>query len=156
MKNNQKNSIALKKEDFSFVCPLKTEDMNAVEGGYFCQKCEKKVHDVTHMQHEDFQALKAKSENLCVTIHKVAAVSLVLGLSACASPQTEQRLVGKISTNVSCDANVSVTPRENRLTPFTAVDKNQTININRVEEPQIAGGISAYVPPVENNSSQEK
>jgi len=155
MKNNPKNNTELTKEDFSFVCPLKTEDMNAVEGGYFCQKCEKKVHDVTDMSQEDFQTLKRKSENLCVTIHKVAAVSLVLGLSACAAPQQEQ-LTGKIVSNISCDANVTTPPKENRLTPFSVVDKNQTINIDRVEEPQIAGGIAPYIPPVENNSSEEK
>jgi len=75
--------INLNKEDFSFICPLKTEDMSAVEGGYFCQKCDKKVHDVTKMNHDEFERLKSKSSNLCVTIQKVAAVSLVLGLSAC-------------------------------------------------------------------------
>ena len=156
MKNNQNNNTELRKEDFSFVCPLKTEDMNAIEGGYFCQKCEKKVHDVTDMSQEDFQTLKSKSENLCVTIHKVAAVSLVLGLSACAAPQEEQRLVGKIAPNVSCDGNITQTQRENRLTPFTVADKNQTITIDHVAEPQIAGGISPYIPPVENNSTEEK
>ena len=62
MKNNPKNNTELTKEDFSFVCPLKTEDMNAVEGGYFCQKCEKKVHDVTDMSQEDFQTLKRKPD----------------------------------------------------------------------------------------------
>ena len=65
----------LNKEDFSFICPLKTEDMSAVEGGYFCQKCDKKVHDVTKMNHDEFERLKSKSSNLCVTIQKVVAVS---------------------------------------------------------------------------------
>ena len=135
----------LKKEDFSFICPLKTEDMNAIEGGYFCQKCDKKVHDVTNMSQEDFQSLKNKSQNICVSIQKVAAVSLVLGLSACSKPETKQQLIGKIAPNVSCDANITRPTKENRLTPFSVIDKNQTIHINRVAEPQIAGGI--MVPP---------
>jgi len=122
----KKDTITLTKEDFSFICPLKTEDMKAVDGGYFCQKCEKKVHDVTHMSQEDFQTLKQKSENLCVTIHKVAAVSLVLGLSACTSKPLTGKIVSTPSTN-------------NRLAPFTVVDKNKTIIIDHVAEPQIAG-----------------
>jgi len=73
----------LTKEDFSFVCPLKTEDMSAVDGGYFCAKCEKKVHDVTNMTQEDFQTLKQNSKDLCVTIKKVAAVSLTRLVCLC-------------------------------------------------------------------------
>jgi len=132
----------LTKEDFSFVCPLKTEDMSAVDGGYFCAKCEKKVHDVTNMSQEDFQTLKQNSKDLCVTIKKVAAVSLVLGLSACAS----KPMTGKIATNSPCDSNITKGNSNNRLAPFTVVDKNQTITIDRVEEPQIAGG---YIPEPE-------
>jgi len=131
----------LTKEDFSFVCPLKTEDMNVVDGGYFCGKCDKKVHDVTNMNQEDFQTLKQNSENLCVTIHKVAAVSLVLGLSACTSTPPNRNLVGKIASNPSCDSNITRPKKNNRLAPFTVVDKNQTITIDRVEEPQIAGDV---------------
>ena len=128
--------ITLTKKDFSFVCPLKTEDMDVVDGGYFCGKCEKKVHDVTNMNQEDFQTLKKNSENLCVTIKKVAAVSLVLGLSACASPKP---LTGKIATNSPCDSNITKGNHNNRLAPFTVVDKNKTIIIDHVEEPQLAG-----------------
>ena len=139
----QATTTPLNREDFSFICPLKTEDMNAVEGGYFCQKCDKKVHDVTNMSHDDFETLKAKSSNLCITIKKVATVSLLLGLSACAKPPQEQRLTGKIAPNVSCDSNITKTPKKNRLAPFTVVDKNETLIINEIAEPQIAGGIMA-------------
>ncbi len=137
----KKHKIKITKEDFSFVCPLKTEDMRSVEGGYFCQKCDKKVHDVSNMSHNEFETLKAKSSNLCITIKKVATVSLVLGLSACAkAPQPH--LTGKIAPNTSCDSNVTKAPKKNRLAPFTAVDKNETIIIDEIAEPQIAGGIS--------------
>ena len=132
----KKDDVSLRKEDFSFVCPLKTEDMNIVDGGYFCGKCDKKVHDVTNMKHEDFQTLQKKNDNLCVTIHKVVAVSLVLGLSACAS---NEPLMGKIAPKTSCDANIT-TP-SNRLAPFNPVDKNKTISIEHIAEPQIAGGM---------------
>ena len=139
----QNEHIKLKKEDFSFVCPLKTEDMTNVEGGYFCAQCEKKVHDVTLFSPTEYEALKQKSNDLCITIKKVATVSLVLGLSACTpSKPVSERLLGKIAPNVSCDANVSAPKDSNRLTPFPVVDKNQTLLINRIEEPQIAGGIS--------------
>ena len=139
----QAKTTPLTRDDFSFICPLKTEDMSAVEGGYFCQKCDKKVHDVSNMPKDEFEQLKSKSANICVTIQKVATVSLVLGLSACAKPPQEQRLTGKIAPpNTSCDSNLTKTPKKNRLAPFTVVDKNQTIIINEIAEPQIAGGIT--------------
>jgi len=40
------DKIDLSKEDFSFVCPMKQSEMIEVEGGFFCDKCEEKVHDV--------------------------------------------------------------------------------------------------------------
>jgi len=152
----KKESITLSKEDFSFVCPLRTEDMSVVDGGYFCGKCEKKVHDVTNMGQEDFQTLKRNSENLCVTIHKVVAVSLVLGLSACSSSKP---LTGKIASNSPCDANVTAYPTKNRWAPAPVVDKNQTITIDHVAEPQIAGGMMVpeeILESVKEPQSKEK
>jgi len=128
--------ITLTKEDFSFVCPLNIEDMNVVDGGHFCDKCEKKIHDVTNMSQEDFQTLKRNSENICVSIKKVAAVSLVLGLSACSSPKP---LIGKVAASSPCDSNITKNNVNNRLTPFTVVDKNKTIIIDHIVEPQIVG-----------------
>jgi hypothetical protein len=113
--------------------------MNVVDGGYFCAKCDKKVHDVTNMGQEDFKTLQKNNDNLCVTIHKVAAVSLLLGLSACSSAKP---LTGKI-VNPSCDTNVSAYPIKNKWAPASAVDKNKTITIDHIEEPQIAGGLMA-------------
>ena len=140
MKKN--NNVELIKKDFSFVCPLKTEDMAVVDGGYFCEKCDKKVHDVTNMGQEDFQTLQKKNENLCVTIHKVVAVSLVLGLSACSSATSNEPLMGKIAPKASCDANI--TAPSNRLAPFTPVDKNKTITIDHIAAPQTSGEL----PPI--------
>ena len=128
--NHQKSEkINLTKEDFSFVCPLKTADMKAVDGGYFCGKCEKKVHDVSNFTNKEFLELSKKSENLCVTFKKVATVSLVLGLTACSSQTT-----GKVSQNP-----------QNRLSPSPVVDKNQTIKVEQIEEPEIAGGMMAPI-----------
>ena len=132
----KKNNLSLTKEDFSFVCPLKTEDMKVVEGGYFCAKCEKKVHDVSNMQKEEFQTLQKNNKNLCVTMHKVAAVSLVLGLSACSSLKP---ITGKVASNSNCDTTVSHYGINNRWSPANSVDKNQTIFIDHIEEPQLAG-----------------
>ena len=129
MKHQKSEKINLTKEDFSFVCPLKTADMRAVDGGYFCGKCEKKVHDVSNFSNEEFIELSKKSENLCITFKKVATVSLVLGLSACSTQTT-----GKIAQNP-----------QNRLSPSPVVDKNQTIKVNRIEEPEIAGGKMAPI-----------
>ena len=148
MKHQKSEKINLTKEDFSFVCPLKTADMKAVDDGYFCGKCEKKVHDVSNFTNEEFLELSKKSDNLCITFKKVATVSLVLGLSACSSQTT-----GKISQNHQ--------EPQNRLSPFPVVDKNQTIKVDRIEEPEIAGGkmapidipCSAQVPKEEKNHS---
>ena len=153
----------LTQKDFSFICPLKTEDMDVVDGGYFCGKCEKKVHDVTNMSQEDFQTLKKNSENLCVAIKKVAAVSLVLGLSAYAENLSGEHLKGKIARNSPCDTNITKPNNNNRLAPFTVVDKNKTIIIDHVEEPQLAGepvaellGDVAVVEPEELTPVQEE
>jgi len=55
-------------------------------------------------------------------------------------------MTGKIARNSPCDSNITKGNSNNRLAPFTVVDKNQTITIDRVEEPQIAGG---YIPEPE-------
>jgi len=60
----------------------------------------------------------------------------VLGLSACSSPKP---LTGKIATNSPCDSNITKGNHNNRLAPFRVVDKNQTITIDHVAEPQIVG-----------------
>jgi len=84
---------------------MKTEDMTEVEGGYFCGECDKKVHDVSHMNKDEYTQLVSKTENICVTFKKVATVSFALSLAACTSPQKPKPvLMGKIaSPNPSCN-----------------------------------------------------
>ena len=140
MKNNKVN---LTEEDFSFVCPLKTVDMKSIEGGYFCGKCEKKVHDVSDYTPEAFNDLKKRSDKLCITFKKVAIVSLALSLSAC-SPRT----TGKIAPKEPCQTkHPSTQNQNNRLAPFKVPDRNQTVEIDHVEEINIAGGMPP--PPKE-------
>jgi len=91
------DKIDLSKEDFSFVCPMKTEDMTAIEGGYFCGECDKKVHDVSNMTKCEYTTLVSKTDNICVMFKKVATVSLALSLAACTSSQKPKPvLMGKI------------------------------------------------------------
>jgi hypothetical protein len=144
MKTTTDTKIVLSKEDFSFVCPMKTEDMKAVEEGYFCAKCEKNVHDVSKFTEKEFDVLKASNNDLCVTFKKVAVVSLALGFVACSSPNT----TGRISKDTSCQSEVDKknAVKYNRLTPFKTPDNNTTIHIERSEEVNIAGGIGAPPP----------
>jgi len=99
------DKIDLSKEDFSFVCPMKTEDMTAIEGGYFCAECDKKVHDVSNMTKCEYTTLVSKTDNICVTFKKVATVSLALSLAACTSSQKPKPvLMGKIvAPNSTCN-----------------------------------------------------
>jgi len=145
---NNNTNIKLNKEDFSFVCPMKTEDMKAVEEGHFCEKCEKTVHDVSTFTEEEFSILKASNNNLCVTFKKVAVVSLALSFVACASPSSETRTTGKISKKEPCQAEVDKSNRieTNKLTPFKTPDKNTTINIKHSARFEIGGELS---PPPE-------
>jgi len=129
------DKIDLKKEDFSFVCPIKTEDMTAIDGGYFCGECDKKVHDVSKMNVSEYKKLITKTENVCVSFKKVATVSLVLSLAACSSPEkTKAPLLGKIKApNNTCQVDTNKR------------DKNETIRIefNQIDE---TGGVPVPEP----------
>jgi hypothetical protein len=135
MKKKNNEPIELSEKDFSFVCPLKTEDMTAIEGGYFCGECEKKVHDVSGMTKCEYDALVSKTDNVCVTFKKVATVSLALSLAACTSPQKPKPvLMGKIAApNSTCQTKPIEPPSKNKLAPYKAIDINKTV--------EIAGGI---------------
>jgi len=135
MKKKNNEPIELSEKDFSFVCPLKTEDMTAIEGGYFCGECEKKVHDVSGMTKCEYDALVSKIDNVCVTFKKVATVSLALSLAACTSPQKPKPiLMGKIAApNSTCQTKPIEPPSINKLAPYKAIDINKTV--------EIAGGI---------------
>jgi len=128
MKKENGKKIELTKKDFSFVCPMKTADMREVEEGYFCAKCDKNIYDVSNFTQKEFLKLKANNHDLCITFKKVAVVSLALSFVACSTP----KIIEEVPQNRA----------NNRLTPFSLPDKNQTININHVEEENVAGGIS--------------
>ena len=126
MKNT---NLELEKKDFSFICPLKISDMEKVEGGYFCGKCEKKVHDVSSFTSQEFKELQQRSANVCISFQKVAMVSLALSLSACNASHSE--LVGKISVKEPCQSDIKAPATHNKLSPFKVLDKNQTIKIEQ-------------------------
>jgi len=157
---NTNKKISLTKDNFSFVCPLKTEDMNVINGGYFCDECDKKVHDVTGMSVDEFNILRKTDDNICVAIQKVALVSLVLGVNACASPISDgKHLKGKIVSNSrSCDTNITEVKRENRLAPFKMIDKNETITVDILDESQLIGEtmIIESDDSLDNNKSMSK
>jgi len=128
------DKIDLSKEDFSFVCPMKTEDMTAIEGGYFCDKCEEKVHDVSHISKGEYEILLQSKENVCVTFKRVVATSLAFGLVACAEPKSPKpMLMGKIAPNRACQTKPIKPQKDNKLSPYKAIDTNKTV--------EIAGGI---------------
>ena len=123
MKNSQK-LVNLSEKDFSFVCPMKIEDMKEISGGYFCNECEKKVHDVSHMTQEEYKQLVSKTENICVTFKKVATVSLALSLAACTSTQkSESVLLGELDT--SCNTEQNKSQIQNPLSPYKGIDSNE-------------------------------
>lgn len=96
MKKNQK--ITLEKKDFSFVCPLKVEDMTDIDGGHHCDECNQKVFDVTDMSKDKYDELVRKTDNICVSFKLAAAATgLMFGLAACSSPKTQPRILGKIA-----------------------------------------------------------
>ena len=139
MKKKSDGPIELREKDFSFVCPMKTEDMTAVEGGYFCGVCDKKVHDVTSMTKDEYSQLASKTENVCVTFKKVATVSLVLSLAACATESNNsKKLTGflfDMKDYASKESNAS--ENNNSLAPYSVVDKNKTVHIkyeNRIHK----------------------
>ena len=130
--------IKLTEKDLEFVCPMKVEEMTTLEGGYFCDKCDKKVHDVSNFSKDEFQALKSKNSHLCITFKKVVTLGAMLSFSACSPVQTS----GKISQDSRDKANCnSIVPSENNnsLKPFSAVNPNKEHEVN------IAGG--KMVPP---------
>ncbi|HHE06173.1 MAG TPA: hypothetical protein ENK90_03540 [Epsilonproteobacteria bacterium] len=132
MKKKNDKPIDLSEKDFSFVCPLQTEDMTAVEGGYFCGECEKKVHDVSGMSKCEYDALVSKTDNICVTFKRVATVSLALSLAACTSPQKPKPvLMGKIA---SPNSTYQTPPSKNKLAPYKTIDTNKTVEISGVPE----------------------
>ena len=89
------NKIDLTEKDFSFECPMKSEDMLEVDGGHHCDKCDKKVHDVSNMTKNEYATFLEKEKNPCVSFKKIVTVSIALSLAACADSNLK-RTMGKI------------------------------------------------------------
>jgi len=127
------NKIALEKEDFSFVCPLKVDDMNSVDGGHFCGSCEKKVYDVSDFSLAQYEDLLKSQKDVCVSFTKIATISLALSLSACSSFKSEP-ILGKIvcsdKNSKSCDSNNKLSKDKkssNSLKPYKVKDSKTKI-----------------------------
>jgi len=152
MQKKNKTELTLTKKDFSFVCPLKTEDMIAVDSGYFCDKCKKIVHDVSDMTQSEYKTLVEKTDDICVTFKKVATVSLVFSLAACTTaPKVNPPLLGKIVPKNSCTTKQEKPKDADVLAPYKVVDKKREIEIKYQKEVEIAGGISYVEPPKKSN-----
>ena len=82
MKKESKK-IALSEKDFEFICPVKTDTMKNIEGGYFCYDCEKKVFDVTDYTEDEFTTLKTEQSDLCVNFKKIVTTTLILNSAFC-------------------------------------------------------------------------
>jgi hypothetical protein len=115
------NKLSLTKKDFSFVCPLDVDAMKAIDGGHFCDSCEKKVYDVSEFSTNQYQSLIENKKDICISFKKIATVSLALSLSACSNVKATP-LLGKLvvknptKTSISCSTKI---PKDNNTSkPF--------------------------------------
>ena len=99
--------VNLSEKDFEFICPIQTSDMTAIDGGYFCDKCEKKVHDVSNHTYSELDRLKAKNSGLCINFKKIVTSTLILNATLCVAIDTRG---------------------ENRLAPLSKFTSNQPIS----------------------------
>jgi len=121
-KNNEK--IELNEKDFEFICPVKSNDMTTVDGGYFCNDCEKKVYDVSNYTEVELTTLKSQQSNLCINFKKVVITSLILNSALC----------------VAAGDGFSVSQQYNKLAPVSQVNLNQPIFLEYKEEVELGGG----------------
>ena len=128
------NKIELDDGDFSFVCPLKTSNMKKVDGGHFCDKCEKKVYDVSDFTPNEFKEFQSNNSDVCISFKKVAIVSLALSLSACSS--TYSHKVGKMVERLPTKTDTNKTEVDKKIKPFKSSKK---IKVDRVDVVELAG-----------------
>ena len=157
MKKKSDELIELSEKDFSFVCPLKTVDMTAINGGYFCDSCEKKVHDVSSMTKDEYRQLLSKTENICVTFKKVATVSLALSLTACTSQKPIPELSGNVVDSYpNCNIEQNKTTI-NPLAPYKVLDINKSelsgdiVPIRPYVYESEAGGEPVQIEPLDDD-----
>jgi hypothetical protein len=115
-----KEKIELNQKDFEFICPVKSEDMDAIVGGYFCHDCEKKVYDVSDYTQDEFQALTSTKRGLCVNFKKIVTTSLILNATLCVATDTT---------------------KSNRLAPLK-VTANQTVSFEHKKVVELGGGFA--------------
>ena len=122
------NKLSLTKEDFSFVCPLDVDDMKAIDGGHFCDTCNKNVYDVSDFSANQYQSFIENKKDICISFKQIVTVSLALSLSACSNVKATP-LLGKllvkhpIKTAVSCSTK---TPKEKNTTKPFKIKKQET------------------------------
>ena len=125
--------VTLNEEDFSFLCPMKTEDMTIVEGGYFCGECNKKVHDVSDMTINEYEKLVKKTDDICISFKKIAIASLALSVAACASPKKSKKLLLGKRVIKSNHITIKLEEENNTLTPCEKLDSNKTADVNKTK-----------------------
>ena len=124
--------VTLNEEDFSFLCPLETEDMTIVEGGYFCNECNKKVHDVSDMTINEYEKVVKKTNDICISFKKIAIASLALSVAACASPEKSKHIILKGKRVVKPNHIINKPKEQNNiLISSEKVDSNKTADVNK-------------------------
>ncbi|MDX1680389.1 MAG: hypothetical protein R3242_06635 [Akkermansiaceae bacterium] len=77
----------LKPEHFSFKCPLRISDLEKTgDGGHFCAKCSKDIHDLTDCSIEEVIELQRRKGSICGFVRAVSVTSLV-SLAACSDEE---------------------------------------------------------------------
>ena len=80
------------KENFSFICPMQWDDMQASKNGRFCGKCQQEVIEVTDCSVEEVTNMQKKDPHLCVAIKTLVTASMALTMTAC----TQQSVVSGV------------------------------------------------------------
>jgi hypothetical protein len=111
--------INLTEKDFEFLCPVKTSDMKVIDGVYFCDKCEKKVHDVSNYTQDELDVLKTNNSGLCINFKKIVTTTLILNATLCVAVGTTEK---------------------SKLAPLSKFTSNQTVFFEH-EEPVVMGGM---------------
>jgi len=88
----------LKPHHFTYKCPLKISDLEQTDGGYFCAKCSKDIHDLTDCSLDEVRELQRRKGSICGFVRAVSVTSLV-GLAACSKSGEEANRGAKPDDN---------------------------------------------------------